>query len=333
MIRYSSNDIIEVGRLHQGTSAAFVGVNTKTGKKGIYKENGCMLGIDNEDIREKLASDILSMLGINSASIDLVYDEFHKQNACFSNYIISDNEALVTPSISYINNLADNPIDKDFKSYMEGVKKLSSDKKLLKACQKNYFSYAYMCCIIDSYDLKADNLPLVYNAKTCRYRTSPWFDFGAAFEANSNIRSSFFMQLSSSQVMKSLFEHHYDDIKDVVHKVNSRLTSQKIDELFSRDYLIENLYDVEIYQIKERLINQIEISRNLEQERTIKSKSYSSRFKNLFLSIFDRKPTLPQSHVTSEETIHKITDNLSELVNDEICDVPKSTSDFELPEL
>ena len=140
-----------------------------------------MLGISNEDVREKLASDILHTVGINCATIDLVYDEELKQNACFSNYILGESEELIAPPYCHSENNMPDKIEQYFQGYAQGICQIASGNIPLEDFRKNYYEYVYMCTIIDSYDLKSDNLPVLHNKLDNTYRPSSWFDFGSAF--------------------------------------------------------------------------------------------------------------------------------------------------------
>ena len=265
MSRYSSSDIIEVGRLTSGTSAQFIGYNTATGRKGIYKENGCVLGIDNDDIREKLSSDILGLLGVDAASIDLVSDEESGRNTYFSNYIIGDNEELVAPNMLGCESDSQNPIENTCDRYIQGVRKLTNDEQFIEAARKNFYQYTYMCCMLDCYDIKPDNLPLVYNKETNMFSIAPYFDFGTAFCPEH--KSGSIYETSTDEMLESLYKNNYDDIKDIAHKVNTELTPEKISELFGSDYVTENLGQDEIDKIRTRFMSQVEKSREMELSR------------------------------------------------------------------
>lgn len=283
MSRYSSKDILEVGKLNSGTSAQFIGYNIRTGKKGIYKENGCVLGINNDDIREKLSSDILRFIGVNVASIDLVRDDETGQNTYFSNYIIGDNEELVTPDVFGCESESKNPLENMCDRYLQGVKKLTNDEQFIEASRKNFYQYTYICCMLDCYDIKPDNLPLVYNGETNMISIAPYFDFGTAFYPEH--KSSPIYEMSTDEMLDSLFINNYDDIKDIVHKVNNELTPEKIDELFSRDYVSETLDETEIEKIKNRFISQVEKSKekelSIEQIKTKQPKGIGMFFRNI----------------------------------------------------
>lgn len=338
MKRYNRNDIVEIGRLTQGTSAAFIGLNTKTGRKGIYKENGCILGVSNDDVREKLASDMLKALDIDSANIDLVYDDELEENACFSNYVIEENEELVTPIAKGIDDESDDKIESFFAGYIEGVKQFSSDENLLKACRQNFYNYTYMCCIMDSYDLKTDNLPLVHNKDDNSYRPSPWFDFGTAFDTQAGQRSSFFTQMSTGEVMETLFENHYEDIKDISTKVHKTLTSEKLNELFSSDYLVETLDSSELSNMQARINLLLAKSKELEQRITnpSKFKLFISNLKTKLSNIFKSKQKLPEANTTpyiSTSETKTFSENLSKLTNDTPEDVEHKPQDHTPPEL
>lgn len=283
MSRYSSSDIMEVGRLTSGTSAQFIGYNTRTGRKGIYKENGCVLGIDNDDIREKLSSDILSSLGVAAASIDLVRDEENGRNTYFSNYIIGDNEELVAPDTTGCESASKNPIENTCERYVQGVRKLTNDEQFIEASRKNFYQYTYMCCMLDCYDIKPDNLPLVYNRETNRLSTAPYFDFGTAFCPEH--KSAPIYEMSTDEILESLFKNNYEDIKDIAHKVNTGLTPERISDLFGSDYIAETLEQDEIDKIRTRFMDQVEKSRNMELSReqvsTKQPKGIGTFFRNI----------------------------------------------------
>jgi len=274
MLRYSSNDIVEVGRLTSGTSAQFIGYNIKTGKKGIYKANGCILGIENDDIREKLSSDILSTIGVSTASIDLIFDEQTGQNTYFSNYVISDSEELVAPDNNGCESESPNPIENMCERYLQGVRKLTNDEQFIEAARKNFYQYTYLCCMLDCYDIKPDNLPLVYNKESNMLSMAPYFDFGTAFYPEHKYAAIY--EMSTDEILVSLFDSGYEGIKDIVHKVNTELTPEKISELFSSEYVTENLGKDEIDKIRTRFMSQIEKSREYEDKYKLKSLGYDS---------------------------------------------------------
>lgn len=260
MKRFKRSDYVEVDKVYSGTSAAFVGVNLITGKKGIYKENGCMLGIDNEDVRERLASDILNSVGIECADIDLVYDETTKQNACFSNYIITDDERLIEPWCHNFVVKSDDKIDNFVEKYIQGVKAVTNNKKFLKECRKNTYKKIYMGCILDQYDIKPDNLPIVYNDKTGKAKIAAWFDNATAFKEDSLQKQDFFDSISSDEVFSQLFTKHYNEIKELANKVESVLSEENINKLFSADYVKDAFSDKEVESIKSRFKRQVEKS-------------------------------------------------------------------------
>ena len=262
MSRYSSSDIIEVGRVTSGTSAQFIGYNTKTGRKGIYKENGCVLGIDNDDIREKLSSELLSTLGVDAASIDLVRDDDTGRNTYFSNYILEDGEELVTPDTVGCESDLQNPIENMRERYMQGVRKYTNDEQFIEDSRKNFYKYTYLCCMLDCYDIKPDNLPLVYNREKNEFSVAPYFDFGTAFCPEH--KSTPIYNMSANEMLESLFKNNYEDIKEIAHKVNMELTPERINELLGSDYIIETLQQGEIDRIRTRLMDQVQKSREME---------------------------------------------------------------------
>ena len=94
MYRININELIKVDNVdffrdHDGTSVKYLAYNPHNGRTGILKENGCVLGIENEDLREKLASIILNLCGVKTANIELMQDDNGK-NYCFSYNVLED---------------------------------------------------------------------------------------------------------------------------------------------------------------------------------------------------------------------------------------------------
>lgn len=287
MKRYNKSDIEFVDVINSGTSAAFIGKNKITGKKGIYKQNGCMLGITNEDVREKLASQIISKVGIECAQIDLVYDIEVKRNACFSNYIINDDEKLVEPKMNHNINDKNDKIENFVESYVAGVKDILNKEKFLSQCRDNVYNYIYMSCILDSYDIKSDNLPIIQNVKTNEFKVCPWFDFGVAFKEEAIQKKRIFLELSTDSILNTLFANHYDKIETLSNKVSEVLTQDNVEELFNQGYVQEAFEKEEFEKIKDRLKTQINKSNELRKEKILKLESNKNE-KNRLSSMFDK---------------------------------------------
>lgn len=267
MKRYSKSDFEFIDTLSAGTAAAFLGRNKITGKKGIFKDNGCMLGLDNDDVREKLASQIITEIGQKCAQIDLVYDEELGQNACFSNYILEDDEILIRPVGAHNN---DNDVVNYIQDYIEDVKKINDDPKFLEDVRKDMCKYIYISCIIDCYDVQNE---IIQNEKTGETKVAPWFDFGVAFNANGYQRKAFFANNTSEVILKKLYDNYFDDIADISENMTNILTSDKIEELFSQDYVVEAFEKDELEEIKKRFEAQIEKSKELRKEKVAQIES------------------------------------------------------------
>ena len=77
MQRLNIDELINIDKSYtkDGTAAMYLATNPYNNKEGILKQNGCMCGIENEDLREKLASVILNICGVDSAIIELCQDK------------------------------------------------------------------------------------------------------------------------------------------------------------------------------------------------------------------------------------------------------------------
>jgi hypothetical protein len=259
--RLNKSDLLVVdSNMTKGTSAEFVGINKLNSRKGIYKTNGCMLGIYDEDIREKLASDVFKKVGIPCADIDLVYDEETKENSCFSNYIIDENEKLESPQPHAYSEEALNSVQKYIEEYCEYVGKMdgvTEDK--IPEIRKNLAKMLYMDCVIDHYDRKEDNMELVCDKETGKYkRTSSWYDYGVAFERGSLQQNGIFRNLNNEQVMNGLFENYFEDIEGLYKTTKEQLTPEGIDSLLAQEYCTDSLSDNTIEEIKGNLNNRIQ---------------------------------------------------------------------------
>ncbi|MDD2376058.1 MAG: hypothetical protein PHD15_00140 [Clostridia bacterium] len=258
--RLNKSDLLVVNSsMTKGTAAVFMGINKLNSKKGIYKINGCMLGIYNEDVREKLASDVFKKVGIPSADIDLVYDEETNENSCFSNYIIDENEELISPELHAYSEDALNSVQKYIEEYCQIVRKMDGvTENKIPEIRKNLAKMLYMDCVIDHYDRKEDNMELVCDKETGKYkRTSSWYDYGVAFERGSLQKNGIFRNLKNEEVMKGLFENYFEDIEDLYKTTKEQLTPKSINSLLTQEYCTDSLSEYQIEEIKNNLNNRM----------------------------------------------------------------------------
>lgn len=320
MKRYNRSDFEFIDTIDEGTSASFIGRNKITGRKGIYKDNGCMLKISNEDVREKLANDILNLLDIKCAQIDLIYDEQLGQNACFSNYVIDDEERLIEPKIYKIKDDSKDCTTNFINGYLKGVQDITKDINFSKSVKKNLCEYLYISCIIDSYDIKSDNIPIVENMISGEKRICPWFDFGIAFKENAFQKKGIFNDISSDEVLNELFNNYYNEIFDISTKVKNRLSKRQLNDILSQNYIEESFSKEEIDEIKNRLEHQVQKSNQIKskmsksENKFLQNNSFIDNIKQKLLgikNIFVKNRNLLISENISKNSTGVLNDNMN----------------------
>ena len=90
--------------IEDGTAARFLALNPYNNKYGVLKLNGCMVGLQHEDLREKLASKILNICGVPCAEVDLCVDDDNK-HYCLSYNVLEQNQEHV--NLAYSGELVD----------------------------------------------------------------------------------------------------------------------------------------------------------------------------------------------------------------------------------
>lgn len=333
------NLIPENSIMTKGTSAEFIGVNKLNNRKGIHKQNGCMLGVYHEDVREKLASQIFDMLRIPHADIELIYDDKTKENSCFSYYIINDNEKLESPTPNKYDPESVKSVQNYINNYCESVKSIEGiTEEDIPAIKKNLAQMLYMDCILDHYDRKDDNMELVVDKDTGKYiRTSPWYDYGVAFQRESLQQNGIFQALDNKEVMQQLFENYFDDIQDLHKNVKENITPKYIKELLHQEYCIDTLGDGFTKEIEDNInmrVEQAEKMYNIEnekkieeaklqkQEETVNAQNQIAEYKpNFFQRIINKvkeKFTSKKSKIDNKEEIFTVqNENIEDSKKDE----------------
>ncbi len=254
-----------------GTAIDGLYFNPANNRIGFLKQNGCMLDIDHEDIREKLASDILELIELPRADIELCIDG--DKHCCLSYSVLKENEKHIDMS-KYeekiiINNYEEYETERKkmkkedlFKESMNEylgnlfkLKDITNEQKYY--IKQRIMAIILMDCIMDHYDRKSENMKIIYNPSTNKYYPPITYDYGTAFNESSRQKNGVFRDLSNEDVMYFLFNNNYSDIEDMVEKIEKTLNIKNLNNIFEQSYL--NVFDNKEFiknQILER-INQL----------------------------------------------------------------------------
>lgn len=239
MQRQNIKELININNdfVKDGTAAMYLALNPKNNKTGILKENGCMLGIYEEDLREKLASELLNLCDIPCASIDLFTDD-NKNNYCFSYNVLKENEKHICLATPFV--VDEGKSKKEiFECYMENT--FASIISLPGITQKEYLEIRqriielyFVDLIIDHYDRKNDNHKIIYDVNSKKYKAPIAYDYGAAFNPNSIQKHGLFFYLSNEDVMLFLLKNYFFELKDLVLKIRKTLNEQALTKVLSK---------------------------------------------------------------------------------------------------
>lgn len=240
-----------------GTSAIFMALNPHNNRYGILKENGRMIGVENEDLREKLASTILNICGVACAEVDLCMDNNNKHYA-LSYSILGENQGHV--ELEYSGNLVDSE-DKElvFNEYFKNV--FASIIVLpgitmtdYHAIRKRILEIYFMNIIVGNYDDKSDNMKIIYDGDTKMYLPPIAYDYGIAFSPDSLNNNGIFHRLMPNEVMFYLIKNYHAELKELIDRIKNNLTLERIIEILS-DEEYEPLGQMQTYNyIKFKLI-------------------------------------------------------------------------------
>ena len=273
------------------------------GKTGFLKFNGCMVDAQNdEDIRELLAAKIMEQIGFPHADIILTIDK-EGENGCLSVNILNENEKFIDISkieqYRPINNIEDfisNDLDQI--SLIPGI--TSEDLRL----RKEYLiKYMLVSALISNTDIKMDNMFIIQDTSTGKYRNAEYYDMGVSFiECNDR---KFFGKFSSTQIIEQLYNLYPNQIapfgKNIQEKLNEKYIESLSNEDFLNEFSIENR-ELIIQQLKDRInyisklnsreqnkfIQQDEVTDNKEEDNDNISKNSTSKINDLSIQIYDK---------------------------------------------
>lgn len=225
-------------------------------KLGFYKENGCMVrAMKDADLRELLASDILEEIKFPHADIVPIHNEKDKIDGCFSVSILGDCERFVDISTEY-----GNPITNVNDFVEEDVNKVSKlpniTPEVIEERRKYAINYLYISALLSNTDVRMDNMQVIYNYKTGKYRNPEYYDAGLSFISDEDTK--FFDEKSSEEILHELYKDYAVEIFPLAQQIEQKLTVDKISGIMKNS--IYNGFDENVKEdIARGLISRVEL--------------------------------------------------------------------------
>lgn len=202
----------------------------KIGKTGFYKMNGCMVGgNEEEDFRELISARLMDKIGFPHADILLASDN-EKSKGCLSVNILNEYEQFVEPDEKLVEYRPINRVDDFIEHDLEKISTISGITSEDLRLRKEYLiKYIFVSALIGNTDIKMDNMLIIKNSETGKFRNPEYYDMGIAF-ADSDYRS-FFNKFSAEQIIEQLYELYPSQIVPFGKNVQEKLNEKDIEKI------------------------------------------------------------------------------------------------------
>lgn len=187
-----------------------------------------------EDLREHLASNVLSVIGFPHADIVLICDDKAEyshnleehHNGCLSINVLKENEEFVALQLRGSKNVSEF-IEND----LAQISTLPNITPEVIERRRTYLAqWLYCSAILSNTDLKYDNRQIIYNKKTGNYRNPEYYDAGLSFISD---HRHFFDRKDSNEVLKELYKDYAVEIFPLAQETEKKLTLEKVNELLA----------------------------------------------------------------------------------------------------
>lgn len=220
-------------------------------RTGFFKQNGCMLGetMNQEDYIEQFSSRILDIIGFTHADILLARDDTFG-NGCLSLNILRENEHFVNTNELEVPNILPKDIDEFIIKDLESIATISGiNSQDLRARKEYLLKYLFVSALISNTDIKMDNMLIIKNEATGKFRNPEYYDMGVAF---SDSNRSFFGNLTANQIIEQLYERYPSQVVPFGKQIQNRLTRDKILGLLNGEFC-----DGLSYELKHSIVKQL----------------------------------------------------------------------------
>ena len=208
-----------------------------------------------QDVMEKLTSEIFHYVGIDCVKVSLGLD--HGKKCCLIDNFLENNEELYS-----LESLDDNFANKNISqedinnSFMKVILKISNLYHIsvdeTSSFFKNYIRIVFGDCLTGNADRDYRNIGLIFNVDTHKYRCAPSFDNAQAYQYFENRYNEGAMVAIASDeypaldVIKFIVENYKEEISDILPNLEN-LVKYDLDKMLAN-------YSEEISSEKRMLI-------------------------------------------------------------------------------
>ncbi len=244
------------------------------GKTGFYKMNGCMMGGDkDEDFRELISAKLMDKIGFPHADILLANDN-EKSNGCLSVNILNENEQFVELDEGLVEYRPINRVDDFIENDLEKISTIPGITLEDLRLRKEYLQkYIFVSALIGNTDIKMDNMLIIKNSETGKFRNPEYYDMGVAF-IECDYRS-FFHKFSAEQVIEQLYELYPSQIVPFGKNIQEKLNKKDIEEILKDSF--DGLSEESRNSIMSQLFKRIELIERLNSKDKIVSQQQKIR--------------------------------------------------------
>lgn len=215
-------------------------------------------GSTNQDQMEYISSYILKEIGLDCVEVCLGYDDC-KQNVCLvTNFL---NEGEVSYDILEWTYIRAKNSDEELELCFYQIFKKYSDlygitSEQLENLKKQYIRLIFGKCILENCDTKLENIGLIFNEKTKKYRLPPSYDNGCSFRSYESLVAPTCcignQSFEISQVMEYILTYYLDYVEDIIDPFHTFVTT-KLDVVTS--FLEPPTKEEQIVYIHQYLMN------------------------------------------------------------------------------
>lgn len=215
-----------------------------------------------QDIMEKLSSDILKNIGVNVVDVEL--GMFGNDKCCMINSFLKKGDVLYEVDHNWSTRETGN-IEEDIgMAFSKVIYKFSSlydiSKVELEKIKNDYIKMIFADCVIGNEDRKLKNVALIFNENSFKYRLAPCFDNALAFNAYRMIDTESIAYIgnqyfNSSDIINYLMKYYYEVIEQNIFDFECFIENSLVDLL--------NDYDELEYKKRSYIITEMKKKRNL----------------------------------------------------------------------
>ena len=191
-------------------------------------------GKEEEDLRELLSARLMDKIEFPHADILLASDN-ENGKGCLSVNILNEKEQFVEPDEKLVKYRPINGIDDFIEHDLEKISTISGITSEDLRLRKEYLlKYLLVSALIGNTDIKMDNMFIIKNNETGKFRNPEYYDMGVAFIDSED--RCFFRQFSAEQIIEQLYELYPSQIVPFGRNVQEKLNKKSIEDILKNSF-------------------------------------------------------------------------------------------------